>query len=93
LFTPQRPKFWISLLLAAGVFWSAAAFVEDPTPHSKIKGNATTKNPSRQSARAEVMAAAAVRAQTDQQYQRYVEALTRHNQAVKAFVQARRGAR
>jgi len=93
MFTPQRVKFWISLLLAAGICCSAAGFAENPTDTSKVKATATAKNPNRQSARAEVMAAAAARAQSDQQYQRYVDALNQHNQAVKSFVQARRGAR
>jgi len=94
MYTTQRLRFWASVVLVATLSWSPAVLAQHLKANPKANSNATTnRSASRQSARQSVLAAAAVRAQTDEQYRRYIDALNQHNQQVKAFVAARRGAR
>jgi hypothetical protein len=94
MYRPQRLRLWASVLLAASICWSAAGFAQKAASNPKVNGNAAKiKNSNRQSVRTEVLAAASARAQGDEQYKRYIVALELHNQQVKAFVQAHRGAR
>ena len=94
--TNQRLRFWASVALVAVFCWSPAALAQHSKANPKTNNNAKTEkgaSASRQSAREGVLAAAAARAQGDEQYRRYIDALNQHNQQVKAFVAARRGAR
>jgi len=95
--SPNRVCFWALFLLATLPCWPILAGAAQQRPNPRMSPNQaaqTIKNPNRQSAQAQIKAAAAARAQSDPAYKVYLDALKAHDNQVKAFVQSRkRGAR